>query len=142
MAVTFPKRFDEAEAKKGVWFDVYDEFDQYYGSYLCRYFNRHSATCKMMQERYDRVHKKELTGKKITVAESDAHYLVHVVLMDWKLKDDKGKDIPFSPEKAFEILSQDDAAYIVDFLFAQAKSAAHFRPVDDPEETQDEVAKN
>ena len=142
MAVTFPKRFDEAEAKKGVWFDVYDEFDQYYGSYLCRHYNKHSAVSKLMIERYQRVHRKELSGKQITNEEMDAHFLVHTVLMDWKLKDDNGKDKPFSADEAFKVLSQPDAAYVVEFLFACAKNAANYRPADDAEETQDEVAKN
>jgi len=142
MAVTFPKRFDEEEAKKGVWFDVYDEFDQYYGSYLCRHQNKHSAVYKMLVERYQRVHRKELSGGQISNEALDAHFLVHTILMDWKLKDDKGKDIPFSPAKAFEVLSQEDAAYVVEFLFSCSKNVSHYRNADDAEAVQEEVAKN
>jgi hypothetical protein len=142
MAVTFPKRFDEQEAKKGVWFDVYDEHDNFYGSYLCRMFDKHSAVTKMFIEKYNRTYRKETSGQNFTQEMRDAHFLIHTCLMDWKLKDDKGKDVPYSVEEAMKVLSQEDAGYVVEFLFSCAKNTANFRPADHPAEAQDEAAKN
>jgi len=142
MAVTFPKRFDEQEAKKGVWFDVYDEHDQYFGTYLCRMYDVHSALTKLHIERYNRTHRKELSGKGYDDEQRGAHYFIHTCLMDWNLEKLTGKKVPYSPEEAFKVLTQEDASFVVEFLFKCAKNTANFRPADDAEETQDEVAKN
>ncbi len=140
--ITFPKRFDEQEAKNGVWFDVYDQHDNFYGSYQCRLYDEHSAITKLMVERYNRTHRKETTGKGFTSEQRGVHFFVHTILMDWKLKDDDGKDVPFTTETAFEVLSQEDAGFVVDFLFKCARDTSNFRKEDDAEETKAKVAKN
>lgn len=142
MTITFPKRFDENEAKKGVWFDVYDEHDNFYGSYLCRLYDNHNPITKMLVEKYNRVHRKALSGKEVSEDERGAHFLVHTILMDWKLKDDAGKAVAYSPEKAVEVLGTSDAQFVVEFLFKCAKNTANFRGADDAEAAQGEVAKN
>ena len=141
---TFPKRFDVKDAEQGVWFDVYDEHGAFYGSYKCCLFDKHNPYTKLKLERYDRTSRKELRaqGKKPDDHYQDAHFFVHTVLMDWKVRDDEDNEIPYSIENAIALLSDPDAKFVVEFLFDCAKDVTHFKAQAVEEDHKRKAAKN
>lgn len=141
---TFPKRFDAKDAENGVWFDVYNENGDFYGSYKCCLFDKHNPYTKIKLERYDRTHRKELQaqGKKPDDQYAVVHFFVHTVLQDWKLLDDEGNQIPYSVENAISVLSDPEAAFVVEFLFNCAKDVTNFKEQAVEEEHKRKVAKN
>lgn len=54
--------------------------------------------------------------------------IAHTVLLGWEnLQDDEGNDIPYSPEKAFEILTDPEFADIYKFILIMSSSQDLYR---------------
>ena len=119
----FPKRFDDTLAKDGVWFEVVDENDNEWGSFLCSSVDRTLPRYKIALEALQRKYK----GRKKPGEDFSAELFVQLSLNDWKLKDAKGKSIPYTREDAIKYFSQPEAAFVLNYLSALVEDVKNFQ---------------
>lgn len=140
---TFPKRYDENEAKEGVWFSVYDENDNHWGTYKMALFNITAPHVKAQISAWNRKHKKEIETRQFKGNEGIIRAFVDIALLDWKDMDNLngGKAFSFSKQTAYDLLSNEDAAFLSEMLIDFAGNVRNFTGVD-PEADQEDDAKN
>jgi hypothetical protein len=101
----FPKRHDENEAKEGVWFCAFDEYENSWGEYKVALFNQASPNYRIAAERWNRQHKRDIETKKFKGDEGIWRAFVDLCLLDWKNVPfgKGGKDLPFDKDTAFKL---------------------------------------
>ena len=127
---SWPKRYDKEEAKSGVWFEVYNELDQYYGSYRLALFNASAKHVIVEIDRWNRKNQELIKSRKIKGDHGLIKAFVDIALLDWKdvpLGPD-GKDLPFSKETAFELLTdaEDEDSFLATSLVKLAGDVTNF----------------
>ncbi len=139
---TFPKRYDEKEAKDGIWFDIYDEHEQHWGTYKMALFNITAPHVKQAIAAWNRKHKKEIETRKFKGNEGIIRAFVDIALLDWKNTEmlNGGKALPFSKETAYALLSDEDASFLSESLIDFAGNVRNF--AGEPEADQEDDAKN
>lgn len=140
---TFPKRYDENEAKEGVWFNVYDENDNHWGTYKMALFNITAPHVKTQINAWNRKHEKEIKTRKFKDNEGIIRAFVDIALLDWKDMEtlNGGKPLPFSKQAAYDLLSDEGAAFLSEMLIDFAGNVRNFTGID-PEADQEDDAKN
>lgn len=127
-----PVRYDDSTAEEGVWFEVATEAGDEYGSFLCRHLDElHPRTTLQTKRVRDRF--AGMKGKKADEWEILREIMVECVLLDWKVKDGKGKLVPFTKEDAREYFSEIDARYCLIALSRLSGDVTNFTkvPVED-----------
>lgn len=105
MAVKFKQyhRFDNAKAKYGVEHAIRDEADNYYGKFTTSLFDQHSQYTIVATERFNRLHSESMKAKGDY---ANTFAFVELCVHDWKdVLDENGKQVKFSKEAAFELLT-------------------------------------
>ena len=96
-----PTRYDDATAEQGVWFEVYDEHENHWGNFKCRYLDSDSRAVKLAMDRLRTKFAKDLRTKKPDVADRMALELfLEAVLIGWEGVKAGGKEVPFSATAA------------------------------------------
>lgn len=119
----FPTRFDTAIADEGIWFEVVDELDNEWGSFKCVLLDRGIPRYQHAVERLRRKH----NGKRKVSEDFKAELFVELALVDWKLKNAAGKDIPFTKESALSYFSNPRATFALDYLSALVEDVRNFQ---------------
>lgn len=137
-----PSNYDVAVAKTGVPFTYRDKEGNSFGTFHLSMFNTDSKQVRNSLERFGRENKDALD--KIDDVEVRGIYtFVHVALHNWEgVKDENGKDIPFTREAAMDLLydPEDDDDEFFNALVTFSQTKANFKH--DPRATKDEEAKN
>ncbi|MDD1452639.1 hypothetical protein NHF48_019680 [Sphingomonas sp. H160509] len=132
-AFHFPARYDEAQADEGVWTSVIDEVGNHYGRFkLCLFDEltpRYRVTLERLQRKYPA--KNGRTNEAYAAKSDDeknVEVFVELSLVDWEIKDEKGKAIPFAKDTAIAYLSDVRALYVLRELAAFARDVRNFQP--------------
>ena len=109
-----PERYDETAANEGVWFVIDDENGNEYGSFKCRLIDQFSNRAELERKRIIQKYnlKDQRASKKMTDEDRMRIVLCESSLVDWEMKDAKGKKVPFSVEKALEYFSLDATKFV------------------------------
>lgn len=125
-----PARFNKAEANDGVKFEIIDDVTDFnYGTFRCGYFNTAVPRVKQIIEREER----KLNAATRARGRKDDHdemvkgatIFAEAVLLDWDMKDDKDKAIPYSVKAAVEFFTAHDTdeagkkVYYNDYVLGQ-----------------------
>jgi hypothetical protein len=111
-----PSRYDESMASEGSWFDVVDEHGNLWGNFKMVLFDSDNPAIKKAQERTKFKFAKEIRLNQITNDKLALEVFLEAVLIDWEVKDAKGKLVPFSVEAARAYFSQPK---VFKFVFPQ-----------------------
>lgn len=99
----FYDEYDKEVANEGVWFQGIDRAGNNYGSFLCRLIDRDQPATKTFFNRQGNKKQNVVSEEKQT--EDTIRMFIECSLLDWDLKDIKGKPIEFDKKKAFEYFS-------------------------------------
>ena len=135
MSVKFKKyqRFDKSKAEYGVEHRVYDEAGNYYGTYKTSLFDQFNKYIQVATERYQRESK---DNEKAKGEFANVFAFIEICLHDWKdVLDEKDKQVAFSKEAAFEMLTDEDNAWLLNTLIAESRDVANYKA--DPVATQE-----
>lgn len=127
----FPDRFDNTLADDGVKFEVIDENDHVWGVFKCRLIDRTLPRWRTTLERVQRRYKNDNKTKLVDIR---GELFVELSLVDWDMKDAKGKSIPFDKAVAVRYFKNDKAKFALEYLFAMAEDVRNYQP-----EEQDEL---
>lgn len=131
-------RFDKSKAEHGVAHRMVDEAGNYYGTFTTSLFDPFNKYIEVANARYLREHGSD---DKASGELANIFAFVEICLHDWKdVLDPKGKQVPFSKEDAFELLSSEDHAWLALKLIAATRDVLNYQG--DPVATQDEVLGN
>lgn len=136
MAIKFKKyhRFDQSKAEYGVEHPIRDAAGNYYGKFKTSLFDPYSKYVQVATERFQRDNKDNsiLEGE-----HANLFAFVEICLHDWKdVLDDKGKQVPFTKEAAFELLNDEDNLWLRNTLIEMTTDIANYKH--DPVVKQDE----
>jgi hypothetical protein len=126
MKFNIPKRYDADLAENGVWFNISDENGNQYGEFKCRFMDTTSQRTELALKRIRTKYASEIRSKKMGDWDSIKVVMAEGVLIDWKMKDDKGKDIPFSIEAALEYFSLEQTRWVLLELGKLADNVTNF----------------
>lgn len=129
----FPARYDETKADEGVWHVVLDELNQSHGRYkLCLFdelTQRYRVTLERLQRKYPAKNGRPNEAfAAMTEDQKNIEIFVELALVDWDIKDAKGKAIAFSKEAAIKALSAPSALYVLREIAAYARDVRNFQP--------------
>lgn len=137
-AFHFPTRYDETQADEGVWTSVVDEMDNVWGRFkLCLFDEttpRHRVTLERLQRKYPA--KKGQPNAALKAKSQDewaVELFVEMSVVDWEMKDAKGKAIPYTPEAAIAYLSDPRALFVLKEIGAFARDVRNFQPEEQEE---------
>ncbi len=134
-----PQRYDAATAQEGVFFEVVDEYDTSWGEFKCIYSDEDERRIKLASDRLKVKYAKEIRTGKVSTKVLQFEMFLDALLVDWRgVKDDKGKEIPFTKEAArayFEI--PEVAKFVLPHLYDYISDVRNFKLV-----VKDEVTGN
>lgn len=102
----FSKAFGSLVKNDSSWLKINDNFSILVGRLSVESQSYNARASDWTKEHKDIVTSAmfdDLVSTKKT--EDTASFTAHVLMIDWKLKDNDGKEIPFTPEQAVEILN-------------------------------------
>lgn len=118
-----PTRFDTKVADEGVWFRVRDENGAEYGEFLCALIDKHNPRTTKIYERFN-VRYKKLKDTPGYEKKLGADVFIELSLIDWKLKNKKGVNIPYSRDAAMAYLLA--APFVLEALGAFAGDVTNY----------------
>ena len=130
MATKKPKmkkfyRFDPVKAEKGVKHHIVDEVGNDYGVWTTSLFDHHNKFLKVEHERYEREHGDDDRAKGSLAG---VYAFVQICVHDFSgVVDENDKEIPFSKEAAFDILSDDDGSWLFEQLMKASQDVLNYR---------------
>jgi hypothetical protein len=121
----FPDRFNDNLAEEGVKFEVIDENDNVWGVFKCRLIDRTLPRWRTTMERIQRRYKNDHKTKLVDIR---GELFVELSLVDWDMKDAKGKAIPYDKATAIKYFNDPRAKFALEYLFAMAEDVRNFQP--------------
>lgn len=106
MAIKFKKyqRFDARKAKYGVEHSIIDDAGNKRGTFKSMLFDPFNKYVELATERFNREMKDDPRAKGDF---ANIFAFVEICLLDWSdVKDENGKDVPFTKNAAFELLTE------------------------------------
>lgn len=95
-----PTRFDEEQAREGVWFEVEDEHDQLWGEFKLAYLDGDAPDVKKLRTKLKAKYAKDIRLGKLDQDKVAMEIFLSYVLLDWRKVKAGGKAVPFSKEAA------------------------------------------
>lgn len=131
------KRYDEATAEEGVFFNIVDEIGNEYGEFKCRYLDPHSPKTELVLKRIRQKYAAEIRSKKMTDMDAVRAVFIEGVLMDWKgVLDENDKPVPFSIKLAIEFFNMEENRWLLEQLSALSGDVKNFQKEADIEEVE------
>lgn len=140
-----PTRFDEGQAREGVWFSIEDEHDQLWGEFKLAYLDGDSPEIKKLRTKLKAKYAKDIRLGKLDQDKVAMEVFLECVLLDWRKVKAAGKEVEFSKEAAQEYFENPHVkSFAWPELLAYAGSVLHYNdkaseqgvdPVTDKEET-------
>lgn len=140
MAIKFRKyhRFDAVKAQYGVPHPIKDEAGNYYGTFTTSLFDPFSKYLKLETERFEREHSKD---EKNLGEFKEIFAFIQLCMKDWKdVFDEDGNEVPYSPDAAFELFTDEDNSFLVNALIAETRDVRNYPS--DPVAKKDEALGN
>lgn len=157
MAVKFKtyQRFNSTKAKYGVGHSIYDEAGNYYGNFTTSLFDIHSKFIQVETERFNRESK---SNPKMNSDHANVFAFVEICVHGWDdVLDENGKQVKFTKEAAFELLTMKwtatelndkgepeevdyDNSWLIEAIIAKSRDVSLYQA--DPVAKQEEVAGN
>ena len=151
-----PKRYDENMAEEGVWFEVFDENDNFYGSFKLRFLDNTTNKTHLEAKRLMRKYKIDATGKgKRSDAEKAAEatkfarvIFCEMILCGWKLPKDANdlnpKESEYTVEDGIEYFEQAGTEHVMVTLNHFAEDPTNFigTPTADAKAEVEDTVKN
>lgn len=135
------ERFDAVRAEKGVEHEVRDESGNFYGIFTTSLWDINSRIMRVALETYEREYgdRPEAKGDKAGIFE-----FVMANVHGWReVLDEDDKEVPFSKEAAFQLLSaNDEDTFLFNALRKMSSETARYKKVGDPRASKDDVAGN
>lgn len=126
MATKFRKyhRFDTTKAQYGVEHRIEDEAGNYYGTFKTSLFDPFNKYLKVETERFERECAKD---EKNLGQFKDIFAFIQLCMKDWKdVLDEDGSEVPYSPDEAFDLFTDEDNAYLVNRLIAETRDVSNY----------------
>lgn len=95
-----PTRFDEEQAREGVWFSIEDEHDQLWGEFKLAFLDGDSPEIKKLRTKLKAKYAKDIRLGKLDQDKVAMEVFLECVLLDWKSVKANGKEVSFSKEAA------------------------------------------
>lgn len=135
---SIPNRYSNDLADHGVWLDLAYEDGTEIGEFKLKFFDtsggqRAQLLQKRIQAKYAASALKKMKGDEFAKV-----LMLDEILIDWKIKDAKGKDVPYSREAAEAYFAHENAQWVLDQLAAFASDVRNYRE----ERPFEEIAKN
>lgn len=95
-----PTRFDEEQAREGVWFAIEDEHDQLWGEFKLAYLDGDAPEIKKLRTKLKAKYAKDIRLGKLDQDKVAMEVFLSYALLDWRKVKANGKDVAFSREAA------------------------------------------
>ena len=113
--------------EEGVWKYYLDDSDEDTKFKICRWNNvkYQAAMRKALSPHKQGMRASKLSDKKL--ADIERRVIAQTILVDWKNLASGGKEVPYSEDKAYEILSNPEHALIEEFVRVTALDEDNYR---------------
>lgn len=116
-------KIDSSAEKDGVWVDIDEKT-----SLLIARFNNPKYKAYVRRKFEARRKLSRTTGLSDEATEKiTTQAMAHTVLLDWRGLEDSGVEIPYSTEKAIELLSDETLPWFFDFVYETANDFQLYR---------------
>lgn len=122
-----PQRYDMATAAEGVFIEVVDKDDNYYGKFKCRHIDQDSPAYKRQQEKVAQELQRNNRNVKVSEDALLFELFIRAVLVDWEGVTAGGKPVAFNEKNARAYFSQPFTRFVRGELMYQAQEAFNFK---------------